>query len=67
MTTSPTNAFTIDVEDYFQVEALSRVIPRDSWSQMEYRCENNVRRLLALLDEKKVHGTFFILGWIAER
>ena len=67
MAKSPTNAFTIDVEDYFQVEALSRVIPRDSWPQMEYRCENNVHRLLALLDDKKVRGTFFILGWIAER
>jgi polysaccharide deacetylase family protein (PEP-CTERM system associated) len=64
---SPTNAFTIDVEDYFQVEALSRVIPRESWPDMEYRCEHNVHRLLGLLEEKKVHGTFFILGWIAER
>jgi polysaccharide deacetylase family protein (PEP-CTERM system associated) len=64
---SPTNAFTIDVEDYFQVEALSRVISRDRWPEMEYRCENNVHRLLALLEEKKVRGTFFILGWIAER
>jgi polysaccharide deacetylase family protein (PEP-CTERM system associated) len=64
---SLTNAFTIDVEDYFQVEALSRVISRDRWPEMEYRCEHNVRRLLALLDEKKVRGTFFILGWIAER
>ena len=64
---TPTNAFTIDVEDYFQVEALSRAIPRDRWPDMEYRCERNVHRLLALLEEKKVHGTFFILGWIAER
>lgn len=61
------NAFTIDVEDYFQVEALAQVIPRDSWSKMEYRCERNVGRLLELLAERGVHGTFFILGWIAER
>lgn len=61
------NAFTIDVEDYFQVEALSRVIPRERWSEMEYRCERNVARLLELLAEKRVHGTFFILGWIAQR
>jgi polysaccharide deacetylase family protein (PEP-CTERM system associated) len=63
----PTNAFTIDVEDYFQVEALSRAIPRDHWPKMEYRCEQNVHRLLALLADTKVRGTFFILGWIAER
>jgi polysaccharide deacetylase family protein (PEP-CTERM system associated) len=61
------NAFTIDVEDYFQVEALARVIPCERWSYMEYRCERNVARLLELLAAKRVHGTFFILGWIAQR
>jgi polysaccharide deacetylase family protein (PEP-CTERM system associated) len=63
----PINAFTIDVEDYFQVEALSRVIPRERWSDMEYRCEENVARLLDLLARKSVRGTFFILGWITQR
>ena len=61
------NAFTIDVEDYFHVEALSPVIARDSWSQREYRCERNTQRLLKLLDEHKVRGTFFVLGWVTER
>jgi polysaccharide deacetylase family protein (PEP-CTERM system associated) len=61
------NAFTIDVEDYFQVEAMSAVIARDTWSQREYRCERNVARLLEMLAERKIHGTFFILGWIAQR
>jgi polysaccharide deacetylase family protein (PEP-CTERM system associated) len=61
------NAFTIDVEDYFQVEAMSAVIARDTWSQREYRCERNVGRLLEMLAERRIHGTFFILGWIAER
>jgi polysaccharide deacetylase family protein (PEP-CTERM system associated) len=61
------NAFTIDVEDYFHVSALAPAIPRDRWSEMEYRCENNVARLLAMLDERGVRGTFFILGWVAER
>jgi polysaccharide deacetylase family protein (PEP-CTERM system associated) len=61
------NAFTVDVEDYFQVEAHSHVIPRERWPDMEYRCEQNVHRLLALLDERRVRGTFFILGWITER
>jgi polysaccharide deacetylase family protein (PEP-CTERM system associated) len=61
------NAFTIDVEDYFQVEALSRVIPRERWADMEYRCERNVAKLLELLGARGVRGTFFILGWIAQR
>jgi len=61
------NAFTIDVEDYFQVEAFSSVIRREQWATMEYRAERNVGRILELLDERRVHGTFFILGWVAER
>jgi len=61
------NAFTIDVEDYFQVESLSHVIGREQWSTMEYRCEQNVARLLELLARRNVRGTFFILGWIADR
>ena len=62
-----TNAFTIDVEDYFQVEAMAAVISRDTWSTREYRCEKNVARLLEMLAERRIHGRFFILGWIAER
>ena len=29
------NAMSIDVEDYFQVSALDRVVPRSSWDDME--------------------------------
>ena len=61
------NAFTVDVEDYFHVAALSSVITRDSWPTREYRAEANTERLLALLAERGVHGTFFVLGWVAER
>jgi len=62
-----TNALTIDVEDYFQVSAFSRYIPRSDWSQRECRVERNVERILALLERRGVHATFFTLGWIAER
>jgi len=61
------NAFTVDVEDYFHVAALSSVISRDSWASREYRVEANTERLLAVLAERGVHGTFFVLGWVAER
>src|ERR1700674_2637297 len=63
----PINAFTVDVEDYFHVAALSSVVTRDSWATREYRVEANTERLLALLAERRVHGTFFVLGWVAER
>jgi polysaccharide deacetylase family protein (PEP-CTERM system associated) len=61
------NAFTVDVEDYFQVSALAPAIPRDSWTTREYRVERNTDRVLEVLAERGVRGTFFVLGWIAER
>jgi polysaccharide deacetylase family protein (PEP-CTERM system associated) len=64
---SLTNAFTIDVEDYFHVAALTSAISRESWGQREYRVERNTERLLELLGERRVHGTFFVLGWVAQR
>lgn len=61
------NAFTVDVEDYFQVAALASAIDRASWPQRESRVERNTNVLLELLSEHAIRGTFFVLGWIAER
>ncbi|HKZ73029.1 MAG TPA: XrtA system polysaccharide deacetylase [Steroidobacteraceae bacterium] len=61
------NAFTVDVEDYFQVAALAPAIPRESWAEREYRVEANTERVLGVLAERGVRGTFFVLGWIAEK
>lgn len=67
MKPSITNALTIDVEDYFQVAALSEAVSRDDWDSMEYRVEANTDRLLTLFDDRNVKATFFTLGWVAER
>ena len=61
------NALTIDVEDYFQVSAFSAHIPRESWDSLPCRVEDNVDRILELLERHDAHATFFTLGWIAER
>ncbi|WP_331611937.1 XrtA system polysaccharide deacetylase [Povalibacter sp.] len=61
------NAFTIDVEDYFQVSALASAISRDSWSSRESRVGASTDRLLAMLEERGIHGTFFVLGCVADR
>jgi len=61
------NAFSVDVEDYFQVANLAPAIARDSWAQRESRVERNTQRLLDALAERSIRGTFFVLGWIAER
>ena len=62
-----TNAFTCDVEDYFQVSALAPHFPREQWDAVPCRIERNVDRVLELLDGHGARGTFFTLGWIAER
>lgn len=61
------NAMTVDVEDYFQVEAFADRIARASWDDIPRRVEANVDRLLELFATAGVRATFFTLGWIAER
>ena len=61
------NALTVDVEDYFQVWALSPYIPRSQWDETPCRVERNVELILQLLADADARATFFTLGWIAER
>jgi len=61
------NAMTVDVEEHFQVSAFSSVVRREDWDSVPSRVEENVARLLDLLDEREVRGTFFVLGWLAQR
>lgn len=60
------NAFTVDVEDYFQVGAFAEVIKPEEWSRWPCRIEASMDKLLSLLDEYGVTATFFTLGWIAQ-
>ena len=58
---------TIDVEDYFQVQAMAGVVKRDQWDALPRRVDANTDRLLGLFAAAGVHGTFFTLGWVADR
>ncbi|RMF12580.1 MAG: DUF3473 domain-containing protein [Alphaproteobacteria bacterium] len=58
---------TVDVEDYFQVQALEPVVDRSRWDEMPRRVERNTHAVLDLFAETGVKGTFFTLGWVAER
>ena len=62
-----TNAMTVDVEDYFQVEAFFSHINRAEWDKIECRVEANVDRILQLFADHNTTATFFTLGWIAKR
>ncbi len=59
--------FTVDVEEYFQVSAFESRVSRDRWDKYDSRVALSVARLLDLLSTHGARGTFFILGWIAER
>jgi polysaccharide deacetylase family protein (PEP-CTERM system associated) len=61
------NALTIDVEDYFHVSVFDGVVSRSQWDRLESRVCGNTDRVLDLLAEHGVRGTFFVLGWVAER
>jgi polysaccharide deacetylase family protein (PEP-CTERM system associated) len=62
-----TNAMTIDVEDYFHVSGFADQVSRSDWDAMPSRVVANTHRLLALLERHQTIGTFFVLGWVADR
>jgi polysaccharide deacetylase family protein (PEP-CTERM system associated) len=64
---TPENVLTIDVEDWYHILD-SPVVPNmGSWGSMESRVEQNMLRILELLERSGVKATFFWLGWMAER
>ncbi len=58
---------TVDVEDYFQVQAFARCIDRATWDSIPCRVEANMDRILSQFARVGVKGTFFTLGWVGER
>lgn len=58
---------TVDVEDYFQVQAFANHISRSDWDARECRVERNTDIVLDLFDQASARATFFTLGWVAER
>ncbi len=61
------NGLSVDVEEWFQVGAFEGVIDRASWDSLGSRVERNCDQILAMFDAAGVKGTFFTLGWVAER
>lgn len=59
--------FTVDVEEYFHASALAPFAPMHAWPAFESRVVPSTMALLELLAEAGTRGTFFVLGWVAER
>lgn len=67
MGTEPRYILSVDVEDYFQVEAFTRQVSRDDWDRLPSRVVANTQRSLDLCDAYGTKATYFMLGWVARR
>jgi polysaccharide deacetylase family protein (PEP-CTERM system associated) len=64
---SVTNAFSIDLEDYFHTEVACKVVHHDAWDAMPSCVERSTMELLEILDRTNTRATIFVLGWVARK
>ncbi len=58
------NILTFDIEDWYNCDFISEDFDWDKW---EYRIPYILNPILDVLDERGLKGTFFCLGWVAEK
>lgn len=58
------NILTFDIEEWFHCDFIS---DSSGWINYEIRIHSSVDLILQHLSDKKLKGTFLILGWIAEK
>ena len=61
------DVLTVDVEDYYHVEAFADRVSPHSWSDFPSRVRANTERVLQMFEEYSCRATFFVLGWVAEQ
>jgi polysaccharide deacetylase family protein (PEP-CTERM system associated) len=61
------NCLTVDVEEWFHVCDMGGPLAFERWDSLPSRVVDTTRDVLNLLDACGVRGTFFVLGWIADR
>jgi len=63
----PKHIMSVDVEDYFMVEAFAGSIAKNSWSNWPSRVVESTKLTLDLLEKYNAKGTFFFVGWVAKK
>jgi len=58
------NLLTFDIEDWYNCDFIT---PDFNWDKYEVRIYEGIDRILAELADRNLKGTFFCLGWIAEK
>jgi len=64
---APIHRFTVDVEEHFHVSAFEPYLDRADWERQPSRVEASTGLLLDLLARHGTTGTFFVVGWLADR
>ena len=62
-----TDVLSVDVEDYFHVEAFQTMYLPERWASFPSRVHANCERILELFANHGWRATFFVLGWVAEK
>ena len=58
------NILTFDIEDWYNCDFITQDF---NWDKYEVRIYEGIERILSELEIRKLKGTFFCLGWIAEK
>ncbi len=61
------NFITFDIEDWFHILDHPVSAKPSTWVRFESRIDYGVGLILSLMDKYDLKGTFFCLGWIAEK
>jgi peptidoglycan-N-acetylglucosamine deacetylase len=62
-----TNIATVDVEDWFHLLDHKSTENITSWCSFEKRIEIGLNKILDLFSKYNTLGTFFVLGWVADK
>ncbi|MFH1687184.1 MAG: XrtA system polysaccharide deacetylase [bacterium] len=60
------NLLTVDLEEWFVVQALRGHYTSDDWTRLPSTIGKNTQRLLGLFRHYDVQATWFVLGWCAD-
>lgn len=58
------NILSFDIEDWYNVDFITEDF---AWDKYEVRIYEGVERILERLDSSNIKGTFFCLGWLADK
>lgn len=59
------NILTFDIEEWFHILDNESTQSEHQWRSFERRLDENLERIMSILEQKDLKATFFCLGWVA--